>query len=160
MKYLSSIKVGYLRIWIRTVLLITLIPLSSMASAAMEFFSLAENAVVMYDAPSKQAEKLYVASMYLPVEVVVNVDGWVKVRDASGGLAWVERKALSSKRYVIVIAELADVYQSETLDSNVIFQLEKNVVVEWLASSAMGWVKVRHRDGQIGYVKLSQVWGV
>jgi hypothetical protein len=22
-----------------------------------------------------------------------------------------------------------------------------------------GWVKVRHSDGQVGYVKVNQVWG-
>jgi hypothetical protein len=23
-----------------------------------------------------------------------------------------------------------------------------------------GWLKVKHRDGQIGYVQVSEVWGV
>ncbi|MEK7845316.1 MAG: SH3 domain-containing protein, partial [Pseudomonadota bacterium] len=89
-----------------------LLLLSSYAAAEMEFFSIAENAAVMYDAPSLRADKLYVASLYLPVEIVVNVDGWAKVRDSSGSLAWVEKKALSQQRYVIVTVPLADIYQT------------------------------------------------
>jgi hypothetical protein len=26
--------------------------------------------------------------------------------------------------------------------------------------SSGGWVKVRHADGQVGFLKMSQVWGL
>lgn len=129
------------------------------AVAEMEYFSIAENAVVMYDAPSLRADKLYVASLHLPVEVIVNVEGWAKVRDSSGGLAWVEKKALSQQRYVVVTAPLADIYQFADTNSKLVFQAEENIVLEWLDSDTKGWVKVRHSDGQTGYVKVNQVWG-
>ena len=132
---------------------------SSYASAEIEYFSIAENAVVMYDAPSLKADKLFVASRYLPVEAVVNVEGWVKVRDSSGSLAWVEKKALSQQRYVVVTVPMADVFQSANVSSALIFQAEENTVLEWLDSDTQGWVKVRHPDGQTGYVKVTQVWG-
>ncbi|SDH59082.1 SH3 domain-containing protein [Nitrosomonas sp. Nm132] len=124
-----------------------------------EFFSISENAVVMYDAPSLNAEKLYVASLHLPLEVVAKVEGWVKVRDSSGAIAWIEKKFLSDKRFVIVTAPFADVYQSADVHSPLVFQVERNVVVEWLSSDIAGWVKVRRRDGQIGYIRSNQVWG-
>ena len=98
--------------------------------AEMEYFSIAENAVVMYDAPSLRADKLYVASIYLPVEIIVNVEGWAKVRDSSGNLAWVEKKALSQQRYVVVTAPVADIYQSPDMNSAVVFQAEENIVME------------------------------
>ena len=136
-----------------------LLSISSYAVAEMEFFSIAENAAVMYDAPSLKADKLYVASLHLPVEAVVNVDGWVKVRDSSGSLAWVEKRMLSQQRYVVVIVPLADVYQSADTNSELIFQAEENIVLELLDSESRGWVKVRHLSGQVGYVKINQVWG-
>ncbi|MER2511901.1 MAG: SH3 domain-containing protein [Nitrosomonas ureae] len=128
-------------------------------TADMEFLSIAENAIVMYDAPSLQADKLFVAGRHLPVEVVVDVDGWAKVRDSSGSLAWVQKKDLSQQRYVIVTAPLADVHQSADIKSELIFQVEENIVMEWMQSDIQGWVKVRHRDGQTGYIKVNQVWG-
>jgi SH3-like domain-containing protein len=138
--------------------LMLVIPRWSVAAEA-EFLSISENAVTMYDAPSLNAEKLYVASLHLPVEVVVKVEGWVKVRDSSGALAWVERKFLTEKRYVIVTASLASIYQSTDTRSPPLFQAEKNVVIEWLSTEAAGWVKVRLREGQIGYIRSHQVWG-
>ena len=149
--------------WLRNrigVLLIGVIPLfSNYAVAEMEFFSIAENAAVMYDAPSLRADKLFVADRHLPVEVVVDVDGWAKVRDRSGSLAWVEKKALSSQRFVVVTVPLANIHKSADANSELVFQAEENIVLEWLDSDNKGWVKVRHSGGQAGYVKVNQVWG-
>jgi SH3-like domain-containing protein len=131
----------------------------SLAVAALEFYSINDNGVIMYDAPSLKAGKLYVASRNLPVEAVVKVEGWVKVRDSEGTLAWVEEKALSDKRHVIVISPLADAHQFATTNSPLVFQAQQGVILEWLEPSAHGWLKVRHRDGQIAYVRTSQVWG-
>lgn len=128
-------------------------------AAETEYVSVSENAVIMYDAPSLKAEKLYVVSLHFPLEVLAKVEGWVKVRDSSSAIAWVERKFISPKRFVIVTAPSADVYQSTDIYSPLLFQIERNVVVEWLNSDTPGWVKVQRRDGQSGYVRSHQVWG-
>ena len=72
-------KLGLAALW-------TLLLIYPLHSAAMEFYSIKENGVILYDAPSLKAGKLYVASQDLPVEAVVRVEGWVKVRDSSGSL--------------------------------------------------------------------------
>jgi SH3-like domain-containing protein len=144
---------------INFLLLGSLLLIYSCAIAEIEYSSIAENAVVMYDAPSLKADKLYVASLHLPVEIVVSLEGWTKVRDSSGNLAWVERKALSQQRYVVVVTPFADIHESPEASSTLIFQAEENVVMEWLDSEVKGWVKVRHSDGQVGYIKVNQVWG-
>lgn len=149
----------FLRYQIRTIVLVLLLGPHGQAIAALEYLSMADNAVIMYNAPSLKADKLFVASRHLPVEAIVKVEGWVKVRDSSGTLAWVEQKAVSDKRFVIVIKLQADVYQEADANSTLVFQAQKNVILEWLESSINGWIKVRHRDGQSGYVKITQVWG-
>ena len=143
----------------RAALLVLLLSLNTHAGAALEYLSLADNAVIMYNAPSIKADKLYVASRYLPVEAVVRVEGWIKVRDSSGTLSWVEQKAISGKRFVVVIEQQAQVYQAADINSTLLFWAQKDVVFEWLENSSSGWVKVRHRDGQSGYVKTTQIWG-
>ena len=140
-------------------LAIIVLLVSNYVMADIEYFSISENAVIMYDAPSLKADKLYVASLYFPVEVIVSVEGWAKVRDSSGSHAWIERKALSQQRFVVVTVPLADVYQLPDMNSALLFQAEESVVMEWLDSDNRGWVKIRHSDGQTGYVKTSQVWG-
>ena len=127
---------------------------------AGEFRSVAENAAVMYDAPSSQAKKLFVASRYYPVEVIVSLDTWVKVRDQAGDLAWIEKKALSERRTVVVTAAVADVRQAPNEQAPSIFQAQRGVALDVAELTALGWVKVRHADGQTGFVRVNQVWGL
>ncbi|HUL40481.1 MAG TPA: SH3 domain-containing protein [Burkholderiales bacterium] len=127
---------------------------------ATEFRTVDEDAVVLYDAPSLKAQKLYVLGRNYPVEVVVVLENWIKVRDASGDLAWVEKQSLSDKRSVMVNVPLADIRQAPNDNAPVVFQAEQSVLLEFVESSDPGWIKVRHRDGQTGYIRTNQVWGV
>lgn len=116
-------------------------------------------ATVLYDAPSQRGSKLFVVRKETPVEVVVSLEGWAKVRDAEGGLAWIERKFLADRRMVIVTAERADVRLKADESSSLVFEAEKNVALEYVDAAPGGWVKVRHRDGSSGYVRANQIWG-
>lgn len=126
--------------------------------SAAEYMSVA-NPAVIYDAQSLKANKIFVASRYYPFEVMVKLSGWVKVRDYLGDMGWVETKNLSDKRTVIVIAAQAEVYAAPDAASGMVILAERNVVLEPLEAAAKGWVKVKHRDGQMGYVKVEQIWG-
>jgi SH3-like domain-containing protein len=127
---------------------------------AGEFRSVAENGTPMYDAPSVRAKKLFVASRYYPVEIVINIDAWVKVRDPSGDLSWVEKKALSDKRTVLVTAAHADVRQGPSDQAALVFQAQQGVALDVVEAQAGGWLKVRHADGQVGFLRIAQVWGL
>lgn len=129
------------------------------AGAAADFRSVAENAAVLYDAPSAKAKKLYVVSHGYPVEVLVLVEGWSKVRDVSGELTWIESRQLSDKRTVMVRTPLAQVREAADDNAPIAFQAQQNVLLELLEVASGGWLRVRHRDGQSGYVRVAQVWG-
>ena len=126
---------------------------------ALEFRSVAENAAVLYDAPSARAKKLYVVNHGYPVEVMVVIEGWAKVRDASGELTWIESKFLTGKRTVIVKVPLAQIHQSTDESAPIVFQAQQNVILELVDATSGGWLRVKHRDGQTGFVKVTQVWG-
>jgi SH3-like domain-containing protein len=127
---------------------------------AAEFRSVAENAAVLYDAPSAKAKKLYVVNQGYPVEVVVVVEGWSKVRDATGEMTWIETRQLSEKRTVMVRIPMAQVREAADDTAPVAFQAQQNVLLELLEVTGAGWLRVRHQDGQTGYVRVAQVWGV
>jgi SH3-like domain-containing protein len=133
-------------------------PVMSAASAA-EFRSVSE-AGVLYDAPSAKGKRLFVIRRYTPVEVVVNLEGWSKVRDADGGLAWIERKNLVEKRTVQVTADRAEVRAEADAAAALVFSAEKKVALELISVGPAGWAKVRHRDGQEGFIRANQVWGL
>ncbi len=140
-------------------LLAFLLAFAAQANAAPEFRSVTENAAVTYDAPSLRARKLSILSRGYPLEIVVSLEGWAKVRDANGELAWIENKAIGEKRIVLVRVPVIDVRQAADDKSAVVFRAEQNVVLDFIEYSAPGWAKVAHRDGQSGYVRTSQVWG-
>lgn len=128
------------------------------AVAGAEFRSVAEPAAILYDAPSTKSKKLFVVSHGYPVEVVVVVEGWTKVRDASGDLTWIESRHLTDRRTVVVTAPVAEVREAADDNATVVFQARQSVLLE-LLEIAGGWLRVRHRDGQAGFVRASQVWG-
>ena len=127
---------------------------------ALEFRSVGETGAVMFDAPSQKAKPLFVIERGTPVEVVVSIEGWTKVRDAVGDLAWIEKTALGEKRMLIVTARSAEVRNQADSSAGIAFEAEKDVLLELIESGPAGWAKVRHRDGQSGFVRASQVWGL
>ena len=129
------------------------------SAQALDYASVAGSTAVLYDAPSSKARKMFVVSRYTPLEMVVSLKDWVKVRDSSGALAWIARSALSNKRFVVVTAALADVRQAADSSSALVFRVQQKVALEWLADNGMGWIKVRHQDGMTGYIKANEVWG-
>lgn len=126
---------------------------------ALEYRSIAADRTVMYDSPSSHGKKLYLASRFYPVEIIVDLESFAKVRDVAGDLAWVEKKNLSGKHTVLVNVPLADVRKSPDANAALVFQAERSVVLEVIENAAGGWIKVRHEDGAVGYVRVSQVWG-
>jgi SH3-like domain-containing protein len=103
----------------------------------------------------------------VPVEVLVVVDGWTKVRDLGGTIGWIASKSLADKRVLQVRVPNADVRAVPDESSPVVFRAEHNVLLELAepatsagTTAAPGWVKVRHRDGTTGYARISQLFGL
>jgi len=140
---------------------------AALASHAAEFRVTGEAPTLLYDAPSAKARPLFVYGRDVPLEVLVTVEGWTKVRDAGGAIGWIASKGLADKRMLVVRVAAADIRANPDEAAPVVFRAEQNVLLE-LAESASspattatpGWVKVRHRDGQVGFVRLPQVFGL
>jgi len=133
--------------------------LASAPAGALDFRSVSEPFAVLYDAPSTKAQKVFVLTQGYPVEVVVKLEGWSKVRDDTGQFAWIESARLTDRRTVTIKTASAEARQSPEESSPVVFTAEKGVVLDLIASAA-GWAKVRHNDGVTGFIKISQLWGV
>ena len=132
---------------------------ASLPAWALDYRSVAE-AAPMYDAPSAKSKPLFVALTGTPVELVVSLDGWSKVRDSNGDLTWIEKKHVSEKRTVMVRVDRAQIRAAADDKAALTFEAERDVVLDLLEVQPAGWVKVRHRDGQDGFLKATQVWGL
>lgn len=129
------------------------------SAQAAEFRSVQENAAVLYDAPSRQATPLFVVSRSYPLEVIVNLEAWVKVRDHAGALTWIEKKMLGDRRMVLVTAPSVEARQRAEDGAPVAFSAAQNVALELLEIAPNGWLRVRHGDGTAGFVRAASVWG-
>lgn len=139
--------------------LFCLLALMPAVASALDYRSVAVPRAVMFDAPSASAKKRFVVSQFYPVEVIVNLGAWVKVRDKTGELAWMESTQLAAQRTVIALDQ-ADVFTAADASSAVVFRVEKDVALEWLQAPVKGWVKVKHKDGLTGYIAADKVWGL
>lgn len=133
--------------------------LAASAAHATEFKSVGAEPAVLYNAPSDRARKVFVAPRGMPVEIILSQNGWSKVRDAAGDLCWVETRFLGGKRSVVVTAASAKLRATADDNAALIATIDKGVLLEWVALPAAGWIKLRHRDGQTGFVKVAEVWG-
>ncbi len=125
-----------------------------------DFRSVGERPTILFDAPAAKSTKLHVLGAWQPVEVVVKLDKWSKVRDFSGELAWVENVALTDKRLVVVSAAAAEVRSQSKAAAPIAFEVKRGVVLELTGAPVEGFAPVRHRDGAAGFIPISLIWGL
>ena len=132
---------------------------ATIAAQAIEFKSVGSDPTVAYDAPGAKGRKVFIAPRGMPVETILTYGDWTKVRDSAGDLFWLESKALTPKRMLVVKVANAKVHASADDAGPVTFSVDKGVLLELAEPVTSGWIKVKHRDGQSGYVKATEVWG-
>ena len=137
------------------------------SAGATDFLATTDAATVLYDAPSAKARPLFVLGRDTPLEVIVPVEGWTKVRDVGGTIGWIEKRSLADRHSLVVRVPLAEVRANPEDTAPLVFRAEQGVLVELAepatgatTTAAPGWVKVRHRDGQAGFVRIAQVFGL
>ncbi|MFM7481789.1 MAG: SH3 domain-containing protein [Candidatus Methylopumilus sp.] len=130
-------------------------------SAYAEFRSVAFAKTILYEAPSATTKRVYLVGEGYPLEIIVSLGDWLKVRDPYGTLSWAESKNLQSKRTVIVKVDKANIYKDPESKSALVATIEKDVVIE-LSDPLItnGWIKVRYQQDLDGYIQTSQVWGI
>ena len=137
-----------------------LLMLASSCSFAFDFKTVGAAPAILYDAPSRQGGKLYVAPPGMPVEIVLGYGNWFKVRDMRGDMAWAEAKSLSARRNVVVRIANALVRAGASDGAAIVMTADRGVLLELVDPQAFAWLKVRHKDGIAGFIKAADVWGI
>src|SRR3954466_3561475 len=136
-----------------------LITFLSFGAHAADYRSVGDEGGVLYDAPSREATPLYVVSKDYPLEVVVHLEAWTKVRDHTGALSWIETRSLGERHTVMVTAPTVEAHLRPEEAAPVSFVAVKDVALELLDTAPGGWLHVRHAEGADGYLQSSAVWG-
>jgi SH3-like domain-containing protein len=133
----------------------------ALPAVAADYRSVNVAAAVLWDGPSDKAKKVFVAPRGMPVEVVSTLNTWVKVRDFGGDVSWMAGNELSKTR-TVVATTLATARAAAQDTAALAFQAERGVTLELLDAGQVtaGFVRIKHKDGTIGFVKTSEVWGL
>ena len=140
-------------------LISTLATSAASETQAAEFKAVGANPAILYNAPSERGRKVFIAPRGMPVEIILTQSGWTKVRDVAGDLSWIDTSAWTSKRNVIASSSNLKLHATAEENAAVVATIDKGVLLELLAPSAAGWVKLKHKDGATGFAKTAEVWG-
>ncbi|WP_308637919.1 SH3 domain-containing protein [Massilia puerhi] len=127
---------------------------------AFDFKTVGTTAAILYETPSAKGNKLYLAPPGMPLQVMIAYGEWVKVRDMNGDVAWTQARVLAPRRNVLVRTPGGRVHAGPDDTSAVLMTADKGVLLELVDPHALVWARVRHRDGVVGYIKVSDIWGL
>ncbi len=144
---------------LRQLSIAALLSAASLVTMAAEYRSVQSNVAILYDAPSTQASKRFVVKQGYPFEILVKLDKWIKVRDINSAISWVEAGNIGEKRTLTVTQAGAEVHEKPEAASKTIFKADKDLLLDFVENVPNGWIKVRHRDGEAGFINSKQVWG-
>ncbi len=144
--------------WLRLVLATLAAALLAAGAQGAEFRSVTASAAVLYDAPSAKSKKMFIGPRGMPLEVLSTLPAWIKVRDVTGDVLWVARADLGPATQVVA-RRLTNLRAEPKERAAVGVQVAAGVLLDVLGDGPSGWIKVRHTEGAIGYVKADEIFG-
>lgn len=115
---------------------------------------------MLFDAPSTRATRILLVSPGSPLEVISAIEGWAKVREPGGRLGWAEAKQIVPRRTLTISVASAVVRSSASASAAPVFEATQGLILELVDIAASGWVRVKHRDGLVGFVRTNEVFGL
>lgn len=142
------------RIFLFTLLVLMLF----VGTASAERLSVAASKVNVRSGPGTSHEILWSVGKYYPVDIIKKSGNWYRIRDFEGDTGWIFRSLLKKIPAVIVKGTIVNVREGPGTSYRVLFQAEKGVSFK-LLNRKKRWLRVRHADGEVGWIHESLVWG-
>lgn len=116
----------------------------------------------LHEAPSDSTKKSFIVTRGYPLEVIVSLKEWKKVKDHEGLINWIKTSDLSSKRTVLNLKGDNSIYLEPSSKSPMLAKVNENVTLELLdAKKIDDWVKVYSKVADIeGFIKATDLWGI
>ncbi len=84
--------------------------------------------------------------------------GWLRVLDFEGDQGWVSSKLVKFTPYIITTLEKSNVRDGAGENHQILFTAERGVLFKVLEENG-GWLRVRHDDGDEGWISAKIVFG-
>jgi SH3 domain protein len=130
--------------------------------AYADFMSVNTDQAFLHEAPSGSTKKAFIVTKGYPLEVIVSLKEWKKVKDHEGLINWIKTSDLSSKKTVLNLKDNNSIYLEPSSESPMLAKVNENVTLELLdAKKIDDWVKVYSKVGDIeGFIKATDLWGI
>jgi SH3-like domain-containing protein len=142
------------KIFFYTVLVFVL----SVGTASAERLSVAVDKGNVRSGPGENYEVLWSVGKYFPVDIVKTSGDWRQIRDYEGDVGWIHHSLLKEIPAVIVKGSLVNIREGPGKDAKVLFQAESGVSLK-VEETKGKWLRVKHADGDTGWIHDSLVWG-
>ncbi len=111
--------------------------------------------------PGKQYPIRYVYQRKnLPVEIVLEYEGWRKIRDQKGEESWVHNSLLSGKRTGLIKSKVnVKIMRAPESDSKTMAEIESGAIVEIEECLKGNWCKI-NAAGYKGWIMRKNLWGI
>ncbi len=128
------------------------------SAGAAEILSVKNESANFREGPGEKHPVVFAADRFYPVEVVEKKDGWTKVKDFEGDVAWVAERLLTKQETVVVEGDRVNVREKANTTSEIAFKAERGEVFKVDERSGK-WLKVVDANGDGGWIRDDMVWG-
>jgi len=108
--------------------------------------------------PGTEHEILWVVGRYYPFDIIKKYGPWYKIRDFEEDIGWIHKSLLKDVPAVTVTGTRVNIREGPGKNFKILFQAEKGVSFKLLKRQKK-WLKVKHADGEVGWIIKSLVWG-
>ena len=93
-----------------------------------DFISVKAKQAVLFEGPSNTTEKIFIVTEGYPLEVLVSLKDWKKVKDHNGKISWIESKFTHIERTVLILKDDTVIFNQANDKSNKLANVDKFVV--------------------------------
>lgn len=106
----------------------------------------------------KNAFEILKIPRYYPLSVQERGNSYIKAIDYKGQTGWILANQIGTQRGVVVEVASVNIRKGPGATYPILFKAFQGVTFKVLAEKE-GWLKVRHENGEIGWVLKSLTWG-
>ncbi|MEJ2156753.1 MAG: SH3 domain-containing protein [Desulfobacteraceae bacterium] len=107
--------------------------------------------------PSTTSDTLWQVEKYHPLQVLEKRGQWYRFKDFEGDIGWIHSSLVDKTPTVIVRVRRANVRTGPGTQYDLAFDAEKGTPFKVLETKGR-WKKIRHADGDEGWIFNSLVW--
>ncbi|MFH1033416.1 MAG: SH3 domain-containing protein [Pseudomonadota bacterium] len=134
------------------------LPAATAQAAGREILAVKTKSAKLRQKPSSRSRLLVTFSRDYPLRVLERKKGWCRVEDFLGWEGWLPARRLGNTRTVVVTKNLVNIRRRPSPRGRVVLKAKRFVTFMVLRRQGQ-WLRVKHRDGEVGWLHREVTWG-